>query len=426
MRSIDTRKWVTACTVGLLLTTIAVTSAAAQSNTGRDDPAVITEWNAVAVSTLAGDATKSIPETALYLGFVHAAVYDAAVGVHRRYQPYRYQRGAPPDTSAQAAVAAAAYQILVTYSPVAKTTLDARYAESLARIPDGRAKTNGLAYGTRVADNLIRLRADDGRNAPIQFDKTPAPGVWRPTPPAMLPMTAPWLGEVTPLLVHSAAQFDPGPPPSLTSAQYTRDFNEVKAIGSATSATRTDAQTGTARFFSGNAVVQYNAALRDQVTVRHLDLVDAARMFAVIDMSIADSLISTWYAKSRYGFWRPITAITLADTDGNPATTPDPAWVPMIPTPPYPEFPSGYNVINAPVTAGLAGLFHTRHLSLTVTSTAVPDVVRFYDSGTALDNDVIDARVWLGFHFRTADTAAWAMSGRLVRWTLRHYFQPVD
>jgi hypothetical protein len=164
--------------------------------------------------------------------------------------------------------------------------------------------------------------------------------------------------------------------------------------------------------------------LRDQVTVRHLDIVDAARMFAAIDMSAADALISVWRAKYVDGTWRPITAINLADTDGNPATVADPTWVPLLTTPPYPDYPSGYNVVNSTVTHGLEDLFHTRHLQLTLISTAVPDV-RHYDSGTAERQDVVDARVWLGIHFRFADTAARDMGGRLADWTLDHYFQPV-
>jgi hypothetical protein len=155
------------------------------------------------------------------------------------------------------------------------------------------------------------------------------------------------MGFVTPLLVRSATQFAPPPPPSLTSAPYTRDFNEVKALGSLTSTERTAAQTSTALFFSGNALIQFNTALRDQVTVRHLDIVEAARMFAAIDMSLGDAEISVWHAKYVHGFWRPITAINLADTDGNPATVADPTWVPLLTTPPYPEYPSGYNVVNS-------------------------------------------------------------------------------
>ena len=172
--------------------------------------------------------------------------------------------------------------------------------------------------------------------------------------------------------------------------------------------------------------MQYNAALRDQVTVRQLDIVDAARMFAAIDMSVADAEISVWHAKYVYGYWRPITAINLADTDGNPATSPDPSWVPLAATPNYPEYPSGYNAFNSTVTNGLEDLFQTQHLQLTLISTAVPGVQRFYDSGDALLQDVVDARVWLGFHFRTADTASRDLGEQLAAWTLDHYFQPVD
>jgi len=238
-------------------------------------------------------------------------------------------------------------------------------------------------------------------------------------------MSVPWLAFVRPLLVRSATQFAPQPPPGLTSTRYTRDFKEVKAVGSATSTRRSPAQTSTAQFFSGNALVQYNAALRNQVAVRHLDIADAARMFAAIDMSQADTQISVWRVKYVYGTWRPITAINLAGTDGNPATAADPKWVPLAPTPNYPEYPSGYNAYNATVTYGLQDLFRTRHVHVTLISTAVPGVQRHYDSGSALRRVVVNARIWLGFHFRFADTAARDMSKRLVPWTLGHYFQPV-
>jgi hypothetical protein len=391
------------------------------------DPAVISDWNAIAVTTLAGDTTKQPVEDILYMGFVQAAVYNAVVGVDGRYAPYRFHAHAPRGTSAQAAAVAAAHEVLVTYVPSAQATLDADYAASLAQIPDGRAKSQGVAFGTRAAGSLIRQRAHDGRNAPIFFTQPPAPGVWRPTPPLFLPMSAPWLGFVTPLLVHSATQFGPPPPPALTSARYTRDFNEVKALGSMNSTQRTADQTAAALFFSGSALVQYNAALRDQVSVRQLDIVDAARMFAAIDMSVADAIISVWHGKYVYGFWRPITAINLADTDGNPATIADPSWVPLIPTgtPPYPEYPSGYSVFTSTVTHGLENLFQTRHLQLTLISTAVPGVQRHYDSGSALRQDVVNGRVWLGIHFRTADTTSREIGRQLAAWTLEHYFRPI-
>jgi hypothetical protein len=400
-------------------------AAAARSPAPAGDPAVISEWNAIAVTTLAGDMTKQPVEDILYVGFVQAAVYNAVVGVEGRYAPYRFHAHAPRGASVQAAAVAAAHQVLVTYVPSAQAALDADYAASLAQIPDGKAKTQGIAFGTRAADSLIRLRAHDGRNAPIFFTQPPAPGVWRPTPPMFLPMSAPWLGFVTPLLVRSATQFAPPAPPALTSKRYTRDFDEVKALGSLNSTARTPAQTSTALFFSGNALIQYNTALRDQVNVRHLDIVDAARMFAAIDMSVADAEISVWHAKYVYGLWRPITAINLADTDGNPDTSPDRSWVPLRPTPNYPEYPSGYNAFNSTVTHGLENLFQTRHVDLTLISTAVPGVQRHYDFGSALLQDVVDARVWLGYHFRFADTASRNMGQQIAAWTLDHYFQPV-
>jgi hypothetical protein len=433
----STRRWfASGAAVLLIIVTVGTaTAATTPSLAPAGDPTVISDWNAIAVTTLAGDTTKQPVEDILYMGFVQAAVYNAVVGVDGRYAPYRFNAHAPRGASDQAAAVAAAHQVLVTYVPSAEATLDADYATSLAQIPDGKAKTQGIAFGTRAADSVIRSRAHDGRNAPIFFTQPEAPGVWRPTPPALLPMSAPWLGFVTPLLVHSATQFGPQPPPALTSATYTRDFDEVKALGSVNSTERTADQTSTALFFSGNALVQYNAALRDQVSVRHLDIVDAARMFAAIDMSVADVEISVWYAKYVYGFWRPITAINLADTDGNPNTVTDPSWVPLFPTtaggtqggtPPYPEYPSGYNAFNSTVTHGLENLFQTQHLQLTLISTAVPGVQRHYDSGDALCQDVVDARVWLGIHFRTADTAARDMGEQLAAWTLAHYFQPVD
>jgi hypothetical protein len=421
------RSWLAAVAAAILLATLASGAATAATPTtmAADDPTVISDWNEIAVTTLLGDTTKQLVEDFLYMGFVQAAVYDAVVGVEGRYAPYRFHAHAPHGTSAQAAAVAAAHKVLVTDVPSAQASLDAAYAASLAKLPDGKAKTRGIAFGTRAADHLIRLRANDGRNAPILFTQPPAPGVWRPTPPGLLPMSAPWMGFVRPLLVRSATQFAPPPPPALTSARYTRDFNEVKALGSLTSTERTEAQTSTAQFFSGNALVQYNTALRDQVTVRDLGIVDAARMFAAIDMSLADAEISVWYAKYVDGFWRPITAINLAGTDGNPATVADPTWVPLLTTPPYPEYPSGYNVVNSTVTHGLENLFRTRHLQLTLGSTSVPGVQRHYDSGRVLRRDVVDARVWLGIHFRFADTAAREIGRQLTAWTLDHYFQPV-
>jgi hypothetical protein len=416
------------CVAILLLMPFGSASVAtATTTTDAGSPTVVTDWNKIAVSTFLGDPTKVPVESFLYLGFVQAAVYNAVIGIDRRYEPYRFRARAPHRSSTQAAAVAAAHRVLVTYSPYARTTLDEAYARSLTQIPDGSAKTNGIAYGVLAADRLIAMRAGDGRNAPVLFTRPPAPGVWRPTPPASAPMFVPWMGAVTPLLVRGGAQFgEPGPPPALTSARYTRDFAEVKAFGSATSTARTAEQTSTALFFSGNAVVQINTALADQVALRRLDIVDAARLFAAVGMSVADAFISIWHAKYLYGFWRPLTAINLADTDGNPATVADPTWTPLLVNPPYPDYVSGYGGVIGAFTQALADTLGTRHLRLTLVSSAVPGAVRHYDSGRALRNDVVDARVWLGIHFRFADTAGVDMGRQVAAWALDRYFRPTQ
>jgi hypothetical protein len=410
----------------VLAAPLCVTTANAVAATGPvENAAVVSDWNATGLTTLAGDTSKVPQEWPLYLAFMHAAIYDAVVGVEGGYQPYLFDDRAPAGTSSTAAAAAAAHKILETYSPYAQSAVDAALAASLAGIPDGTAKADGVAFGERVAQKLIDLRASDGRNAPVFFTKPPAPGVWRPTPPAFASMAVPWLGGVTPLLVRSATQFAPPPPPALTSRRYTRDFTEVKAVGSATSTVRTADQTATALFFSGNAIVQFNAALRDQAATRGLDIVQAARMFAAVDMTVSDALITAWRAKLFYGIWRPSTAIQLADTDGNPATTADPTWTPLLVNPPYPDYVSGYNTYTASFTRALEELFGRRNLNINLISTAVPGVTRHYDSGRALRADVVDARVWLGIHFRFADVAARNLGVGLANWTLHHYFQPV-
>jgi hypothetical protein len=391
------------------------------------DPTVIPSWNALAVQTFLGDTTKAPQEAFLYRGFVEAAVYNAVVGIDGRYRPYRFHARSPRGASDQAAAVAAAHRVIVEYSPYATTSLDAAYAASLSVIPDGQAKTDGIAFGELAARTLINQRIGDGRNAPILFTQPPGPGVWRPTPPALLSMAVPWMGFVKPLLIDSGAQFGlPGPPPALGSPRYTRDFLEVKNLGSAGSATRTSEQTATALFFSGGAVQQYDAALADQVTVRDLDIVETARMFAAVDMTLADTEISVWRAKYVYGFWRPISAIQLAATDGNPKTIEDTNWTPLLTTPPYPDYVSGYSGITGAFTGALADVLRTRHLELTLISTAVPGVLRTYDSGRALRQDVISARVWLGIHFRFADTAGVAMGAQVADWALEHYFQPAE
>jgi hypothetical protein len=227
---------------------------------------------------------------------------------------------------------------------------------------------------------------------------------------------------VKPLLLKSGDQFDPGKPPALTSKKYARHFKEVKSVGSATSTTRTAAQSATGTFFSGSPIVQFTAALKDQALDRRLDLVDTARMYAAVHTTLADAAIAIFWTKHHYGMWRPITAIRMAETDGNDATTADPAWNSVIPSPPYPDYVSGYNGVMGAFAGALGELFGEDDLDLELTSTAAPGVVRKYDEVGDVCQDVIDARVYLGIHFRFADTTAAEMGQQIAEYGLGRFF----
>ena len=389
------------------------------------DPAVITTWDAIAVRTVIVEGQKPPPVAQLYLGFVSAAVYNAVVTIDGRFAPYTQQPRPHGPASSEAAAAAAAHRLLSHYFPASADQLFADYQASLANVPDGPAKSRGVRVGEDAAAAIVRLRQGDGRDAAITLDVTPGPGVWRPTPPAFAPMLAPWLGFVRPLLLDSPTQLPLAGPDRLTSAAYARDFNEVKADGAAASTTRTPAQTETARFFSDNLVVQYQAGLRDLAARHQLDITEAARLFAILNMTGADALIACWRGKYYIPFWRPSTAIQLADTDHNPATTADPTWTPLVVNPPYPDYPSGHACLTGATSNSLAHLFGARHIDLVLNS-AVTGTTRQYRTAQDLDRDTMNARIWLGIHFRTAMTDGNQLGHRVSRWALGHYFQPVD
>ncbi len=261
------------------------------------------------------------------------------------------------------------------------------------------------------------------------FDVPLGPGVWRPTPnptpppPPFAPFFDPWLSQLRPLLLDSPSQFRPGPPPAMTSAAYTADFNEVKLVGSATSTVRTPEQTDTARFIAGSTIPLVSSSLRDLAARHQLDISDSARLFAAVTMSAADAVITSWDSKFHFGLWRPLTAIQLADTDGNPDTAPDPGWLPLIPNPPYPDYTSGLNSIVGAVTRALSGTLGLGGGRIDVNIT-VAGVTRHYEFATQLNQDAIDARVWSGIHFRFADLAGIATGTQVGDWALDNYFQP--
>ena len=322
------------------------------------DPGVIARWNAITERTL-GEAAVPVPVQGLYYAFTHLAMYDAVVTIEGRYTPWARQPRAHAHASPAAAAATAAYRVLRHYFPASAQALADDYAAELAAIPRGVGRVHGVRVGDAAAATLIELRTDDGRDDTSVPQPGSAPfdvGEWRPTPPANAPMLAPWLGFVDPLVLPSPTAIPLAGPPALDSVQYATEFAEVRDYGGTTSL-RTTEQTATALFYTANAVRQFQLAMRDQVADRGLDVVDAARAFALLASSQADALIACWREKYDVNFWRPVTAIALAAADGNPATEPVPGWTSLIASPPYPDYTSGHACVTGAATGTLEQLF---------------------------------------------------------------------
>jgi hypothetical protein len=383
---------------------------------------VASYWNQVAQTATVSVAKMFQAESFIYMGYESAAVYDAVNSIDHRYQPYAVRVHAPRGASPEAAAAAAAYTILSNYLPAQQSTFDAAYATSLATIPDGQAKLDGIDVGTHVATALISLRADDGRNAAITFTPTPGPGVWRPTPPGFAAAQTPWVGQMRPFLLRNAGQFLPGPPPALTSARYARDYNEIKAMGSSTSTVRTPEQTSVALFWSANVNVQYNGEFRRLVQQNGLGLDDAVRLFAMGNLIGADSLIACMNAKYTYGFWRPVTAIPAGDTDGNPATAADPTWTPLLTTPNHPEYPAAHGCLTSAEASVFAAFFHTRDINIDLDS-SVTGTTRHFATVDDLRTEIVNARLWGGLHFRNSSEVGVRLGRRVAGWALDRYFE---
>lgn len=389
------------------------------------NPAVITDWNKTAARTIFTENTTPIPASGLYFGFVSIAMYDAVVAIQGGYEPYLEQPRAHANASPEVAAATAAYRVLSYYFPASAGNLAVDYAASLAGIPDGVGKVHGKRAGEAAAAALIESRQNDGRGAAITLNVVEGPGIWRPTPDAFAPMAVPWLAFVKPLVLGSPTQISLPGPDELDTTAYATDFAEVKAYGAKDGSSRSAAQTETALFWNANSVLQYQAALRDQVTRRGLDILESARAFALLNTSTADALIACWRAKYDYAYWRPITAIRLADTDGNDATAADGAWTPLVQTPPYPEYTSGHACITGATSNSLGNLFGADSLDLDVAS-SVTATTRHFDTAAALDAETMNARIWLGLHFRKAMTDGNRLGHDVSNWVISHRFQLED
>ena len=407
----------------VVLPTGAMSSAVAHGRPGGSPDTYVTNWDAVGTQAFTA-AALSPAEGHVIFAYVSIAVYDSVMAIEGGYRPFAIHVHAPKGASAEAAVAAAAHGILAHYLPAqAPGIIDPAYTASLATIPPGQAKIDGIATGQKVAAKLIAKRADDGFRAPVTYTPPdpPIPGVWLPTAPT--PPIGTYLGLMRPFSLASADQFRPSGPPDLGSKRWARDYNEVKEIGSLTSTTRTAEQTLAAKFWAEPPVQQAHGSFRKFVLDHGLDIVDASRFMAMISVTYADALIACFDAKYHYAFWRPITAIRAGNTDGNHHTVGDPAWTPLLPaTPNHPEYPSAHSCGTPAGGRVIASFLGTRQIDFTVPSlTGLGD--RHFDTVKDLEYEVGNARIWGGIHFRTAVEDGITLGMKVVHQVLGHHFQ---
>jgi hypothetical protein len=386
----------------------------------------VIDWNARTVNYAAGGGRPG-PSWVLDVAVVQAAVYDAVQAIEGDYRPYC---GTIPGASGSpaAAAATAARDVLINRFPALTPAINNDYNLYLAANSINPLDP-GVAVGQAAAQCMIALRTGDGA-FPVgypAFIGGLSPGEWRPTSSG--PLTFGWLGSVAPFVVRSTDQFSAGPPPRMTSPEYTRAYNEVKLLGRATGSTRTPEQTDLANFWNGNFPGQMNKLGRDMAAARGLSISETSRLMALMDLSMADAMITCWADKVNYNFWRPVTAIQLGNTDGNDATDADPLWLPLINTPPYPDHTSGANNLTAAATRALQLFFGTNVMSFQIATTNPgPTLVdiRSYRKLSDVRDEVVEARILMGIHFRFADADARRQAEHIAQWAHAHHFKPAN
>lgn len=394
----------------------------------------IETWNGIMFQAAQAANTSPFVMTRV-AAIVQAAVFDAVNGIERRYTPIHVAPAAEPGASRRAAVVLAAYTTLVNLYPSQKVTFDQQLSASLVSIASDAAAENstsisrGAVWGQTVGNGILLWRSTDGFTPPpAPFLGGLATGQWRPTPPAFLPGAGPQFAYMTPWVIQSPQQFRPFGPPALTSAQYAADWNEVAAMGSIGSSLRTPDQTLLARFWQSTTPNYiFNHAALALAAERHLTFSEKARLLGLLNLAMADADIACWDAKYYYVFWRPVTAIALADTDGNPSTTTDPGWTPLLITPAIPDYPSGHTSLAGAAGTVLANYFgEILDVTLTSDALAMAGVVRSFTTVSAVMDEVRDARVFGGIHFRTADNDGQAVGVAVAQYLIQNALLPIN
>jgi hypothetical protein len=377
---------------------------------------VVTDWDEQAVA-LASPGHVGQREMAL----VHLAMFDAVNSVERRYRPYLVQLTVPAETSQEAAAAAAASTILLRLHPQAADQVESMLAASLASVAEGAAKRDGITLGRTVAQRILQARARDGADAPDDYRPQTRPGVYVPT----ASMVGAALMRAKPFALATAAQFRPGPPPPLARAEWAADYNEIKDYGGRSGSKRSPQQTEAAQFWLMVGAPAYHPIARQIVVAKHMSVVDGARFMALFSVALSDAYTSVFDAKYEYQFWRPLTAIRNGDVDGNPATERAPTWLPMDTTPMHPEYPCAHCVQSGAAAAVIeAVLGGAKMPDVSLTSSTAPGVVHRWSDLASFCDEVAQARIWAGFHYRFSTRVGTEMGRSIGTYVATNKMQP--
>jgi hypothetical protein len=379
---------------------------ALSATTARGD--VIMDWNAKADALAIEKQLPNAPNTRGQ-AMLHIAMFEAVNAIDRRYAPYKLNLTADRTTSREAAAAAAAYDVLLALHPDKKADLDAALAGSLAGIAESEAKSKGIGLGKQAAAGIIALRANDGSNTPEDYRPVTTAGVYIPT---TIPIES-TSSKTKPFVMASASQFRAAPPPALTSETWTRDLNEIREIGSNTSAKRSAEQTTIARFWFFTGPRTYNTIVRQIASTKKMDLVDCARLYALTSIASADAFIAVFDAKYAYNLWRPVTAIRNADLTSNPATPRDASWQPLGVTPMHPEYPCAHCIISSAVSTVLQHVVGNEIDEITLTSPTAAGITRKWTRLQDYSDEVSSARIYAGFHYRFSTEAGKDMGKKI-------------
>ncbi|HYU40876.1 MAG TPA: vanadium-dependent haloperoxidase [Vicinamibacteria bacterium] len=385
---------------------------------------VVTDWN---LTTLQAAVAAGVNQRQQRVAaMVHAAMHDAVNSVAPQYEAYAVQVSPSGEASIEAAAVQAAYGVLIRLLPGQAAMLDAARSASLSQIPEGPVKEEGLAVGEAVAGQIVALRSTDGSDVQGTYTFGSGPGEYQRTPPTFGNPSIPAWRFVTPFVLNRGDQFRAEGPPRLDSDEWAADFNEVKRLGSVDSAARTAEQTEIALCGAEPALPMWNRVARSVTAQRQTGLVENARLFALLNLAMVDATIACWDSKYTYRFWRPVTAIPLADTDGNDATEADPAWTPLRTTPLHPEYPSAHACFSGAAAEVLTSFFGKDTAFSTATSTCPAGVVRTYDGFQALADEIGDSRIYIGYHFRSAIRHGANLGRQVGHWTSHRFLQPLE